>query len=73
MKTSAYIVVIYLTGNQVLICKYCYYYYQQEKLLISQFFLCRNKGYILHRNMWIFYISFIYLFGAVKFHKMYLV
>ena len=64
MITSTYIVIIYSTRDQVLICNYCY----QEKLLISQFFFYRNKGYVIPVDTF----HFFYLFGLVKFHMMYL-
>ena len=43
MITSKYIDIIYLTGDLVLICKYCYYLSIFEKLYIT-IFLLAAKG-----------------------------
>ena len=39
MITSAYIANIYLTGDQVLICKYCYYFIHSKIVIVTIFFV----------------------------------
>ena len=39
MITSAYIVATYLTGDQVLICKYCYYFVHSKNCYCINFFV----------------------------------
>ena len=67
MITSTYIVTIYLPGDQVLICKFCYYLLSQ-KLAKFTIFFSRNKGYVIPVDI----SHFLNLLDAVKFHMMYL-
>ena len=64
MITSTYFVIIYLTGDQVLICKYCYYFYTYENGYCHNF-LCLIKRYLIPKD-----IILCYLFDAVHFNTM---
>ena len=43
MIASIYFVIIYLTDDQVLICKNCYYYYLQRKIAHYTIFLLSEQ------------------------------
>ena len=47
MITSNYIAIIYLTGDLVLICKYCYYIIIYTSKFVFYNFLSRCKGYVI--------------------------
>ena len=63
MITSKYIVITYITGDHVLICKYCYYLYIRK--LYYNNFLCRCKGYVIPKDIIICFMQYI-LYNIVK-------
>ena len=63
MITSKYKVFTYLTGDQVLLCKYCYYSY--IRILYYNNFLCRCKGYVVPKDITICSMQYI-LYDVVK-------
>ena len=73
MITSADIVIIYLTGDQVLIYEYCYYFIHTKKIANTAIFVCRSKEYVISKDI-IFHL-FIWCskiskdaFNLVQFH-----
>ena len=67
MISSTYIVIIYLTGDQVLVCKHCYYFIHAKNCFCHNFF-CRNKGYVIPKD-----IILCYLFDVVHLNTMLLI